>query len=377
MTISTDQLCQRLITEEGWLLLTDCDHEPPFPEEEAYWDRFDATSDPIEQDQLLMELLNETAKHLNTLPLIGGPLPDMSRLTEIEGKTHAVVMTSPALRQLKPYCYRLLVKHRPFTIRVALVIEDNVPASLTRDMLSRIGAQAREELMAEPEADEPVEENRRSAKARKKRAKALKRFPMLFELIVMGQHIQTDTRRKALNKLRQGRVLQPCVAIQGYLLDCATGSVWSTNSLSGWRRRDYFRHALRHHTESVQEIREAILNSRPGILLVVVSVAIAVLSNFGIKALVQDLGELTPVLWFAADILVPTAVVLTACCSMRLNTHVVTQMKRFLIGYFSIFSALFLALAWVPSFQHVYYLAVVGLITVVANMMGAYMMRLE
>ncbi|MFL1407235.1 hypothetical protein ACJO2E_17980 [Marinobacter sp. M1N3S26] len=377
MTLSVDQLCQRLVTEQGWLLLTDCDREPPFPEEDNYWDCFDATSDPVEQDRLFLELLDEKAKHLNALPLIGGPFPDMSSLTEIEGMTHAVVITSPALRRLKPYCSRMLVKQRPFAIKVALVIEDHVPADLNREMLSKIGAQAREELLAEPEAEEPVEESRHSAKARKKRAKALKRLPVFFELIVVGQRIQTDHRRKALRGLRQGRLRIPFVAIHGYLLDSTTGSVWSTNGLSGWRRRDYFRYALRHHTDSVPEIQEAILNSRPGALLIIASVAIAVLTNFGFKALVQDLGELTTVLWFAADILVPTAAVLTACCSMRLNTHVVTQTKRFLIGYFAVYSTLFLAFAWIPTFQHFYYLTVVGVVTTVANMMGVYMMSLE
>ena len=54
-----------------------------------------------------------------------------------------------------------------------------------------------------------------------------------------------------------------------------------------------------------------------------------------------------------------------------------TQSKRFLIGYLSAFSALFLALARVPSFQHLYYLGLVGFITTFINMMGVYMMELE
>ena len=377
MTESVDQLCQRLLTEQGWLLLTDCDHEPAFHEEDDYWDRFDATSDPVEQDLIFMELLDEKAKHLNSLPLIGGPFPDMTRLTEIDGTTHAVVMTSPVLRQLKPYCSRLLVKQRPFAIRVALVVEDHLPAGPTRDMLSRIGVQAREELLAEPELDEPTEGNRSSAKARKKRARYVKRLPVYFELIVVGQSIQTGSRRKALGKLHQGKVRRPHVAIHGYLLDSGNGSVWSTNRLTGWRRRHYFKYALKHNTDSVSHIQQAVINSRPGILIIVASIAVALLTNFGFKTLGQGHGELTAMLWLFADIVIPTAVILTACCTMRLNTHVATQTKRFLIGYLSAFSALFLGLAWVPSFQHLYYLGIVGFMTTFINMISAYMMELE
>lgn len=377
MTDSVNQLSQRLLTEQGWLVLTDCDHEPPFPEEDDYWDRFEASSDPVEQDRIFSELLDEKAKHLNSLPLIGGPLPEITALTEIEGTTHAVVITSPTLRQLKPYCSRLLVKQRPFAIRIALVIEDHVPADLTRDMLSRIGVQAREELLTVPEEDEPADESRSSAKARKKRAQALKRLPVFFELIVMGQRVQTDSRRKALGKLHQGRMRKPFVAIHGYLLDSAAGSVWSTNGLTGWRRRGYFRYALKHSTDSVSDIQKAIFNSRPGILMIVASVAIALLTNFGFKVLVQGQGELTPMLWFFGDLFIPTIVVITACCMMRLNLHMGTQTKRFLIGYFSVFSGLFLYLAWVPSLQHLYYLGLVGFITTFINLMSAYMMELE
>lgn len=377
MTLSVNQLCQRLITEQGWLLLTDCDQEPSLPEEEHFWQRIRNSNDPVEQEQLYFELQDETAKLVNALPLIGGPFPEMKALTEIDGISLVVVISSPALRQLKPYCSRVLVKRQPLAIRVAVIIEEHLPAGLTRDVLSGIGAQAREEFLGELEEDVPADESRSERKARKKREQTLKRLPLIFELIVVGQRIQTDNRRRALCKLRQRRTRGPFVGVHGYLLDSASGAVWSTNRLTGWHSRSYYRYALKHGTESVSEIREKILNSRPGILFVLASIATALLTNFGFKLLVNGQGDLSAKLWFLGDIIVPVVVITIACNMMRLNLHVATQARRFLIGYLAVYSTLFLGLAWVPTFQHCIYLVTVGFVVTITTMMGAYIKELE
>ena len=372
MTMSVDQLSTRLVIEQGWQLVADTDDDPVLPDEEEYWERVEATEDPEQKDEILVSLLQSEARLHNGMPKIGGPLPDLEMTTEQEDIPPTIVLVSPALRPLRDHCSRLLVKVRPNAIRITMLCEQNPPLSLSEEALVDAGVGIRQEIVSAVEAQEPADDSSDD----KKQKRQISRVPVCFEVMVVGSDIQTGGNQRVLEDLHRGRIRKPQVSIHGFLVDNASGEVWSTNRVTGWRRRGSLKYALAHSDETAAEIRNALATIRPSFALVVASIAVALMLSLGLKVFVV-MYDVPVAFWLLGDILIPSVVIITACSLSRVNMHAVTHTKRFLAGYLGILAALFLAVVWPPSFGAIKYMAVVGFTTCTINMTGAYFMEIE
>ncbi|PAU77888.1 hypothetical protein CK501_14455 [Halovibrio salipaludis] len=362
--------------EQGWQLVADLDEEPRLPDENERWERFETEEDPLKQDEILGELVSRQTDLFNEMPPIGGPFPDLATMIESSEFVPTFVIAVPSLRQLKPYCSRLLIKLRMGAIHVALLCEQDPPWEISPALLTDIGVEVRQRVMSDLD-DEPESQDGEAATISRQQQKAIDRTTFVFEIMVMGEGVNVERNRSALNALKQGGVRKPRVAIQGYLLEGGAKSVWSTNGMTGWRRRRYLRYALQKGAESVTQIGNTIASSRPSVGLVAASVLVALLLNAGFKGLVIAFEGLPAVLWLLGDLVIPSAVIITACSLRHLNLHAATHAKWFQIGYLGVFAALFLALVWPPSYDYVSYLGIVGVVTSTINIAGGQLMEVD
>jgi len=375
MSYLIDRLVQRYMVEESWNIIADIDEASPLPNGDELLEEAVTDVEEGAGEERLLEYYQALSQHVNASPLIGGPLPDITDIAEVDGYTTMVVATAPSLRGLKPFCARILMKSTGIAIKVRLFIDGPVPQGLTRQQLVSAGTALREEL-EEVVADNEEEMDGEVSSRVNSKTRKLQAVPIFFELIQVGSHIDTPAARAVLRELKCSFNRKDKVFISGALLDGAKNQVWTTQGLSGYQRRRRFRYALEHSDQGPVEIREAIHNSTFNWKLVLLAVIIALLATT-LKYLLQLKGDLNPLIMLLGDIAIPVVIILGTVSFNRLHYHSVRQTKYFLIGYFGVYISAISWLAWPLSLTLVLYLAKVTLIASFASMWASMMMNLE
>ncbi|PCM43905.1 hypothetical protein [Marinobacter sp. ANT_B65] len=374
-----DRLVQRSIVEQFWDIVLDTDEVPMLPNEEALLAQIEAEAETDDEasDELLLQYLDAHARHFNTAPLIGGPLPDFADIAEVDGEPIMVGIVVPSLRMLKPFCSRIVTKMSGLGIKVGLFIDGPISPGLTREQLILAGKSFREELekVAADEEDASLLEN---APKRNRKAKRKKNQPIaiIFELIQVGDHIDTPAARAALRDLKLLFNRKERVFICGTLIDSATHHVWTTSGLGGLQRRRNWRYALANSDQGPTDIREDLRNSRFNWKLVLVAVMMALFGT-GFSYYLQLQGSPRPFVMFSSDVLIPLVTILGAVSFNRLHHQSARQTKYFLIGYFGIYITAFCWLVWPVSLAFALYLAKVTLLVSFISMIASTMMELE
>lgn len=377
MSYLIDRLVQRLIVEQSWDIVLDTDEVPPLPGEDILLERLEAETDEDASDRLLLQYFETLARHVNSAPLIGGPLPDFTDVSEVEGSPVNIAVVLPALRTLKPYCRRIVTKLSGLNIRVCLFIDGSVAPELTREKLVSVGKVFRDDMAkaaaAEESASLPENTDKATSKSRRKKEQPIS---ITFELIQVGDRIDTRSAREALRQRRCTFNRKDRIFIHGTLIDSATNQAWSTSGLGGYQRRRNLRYALTHSDQSPADIREALKNRRFNWQVVLVAVIVA-LAGTSLSYYLQLQGSPKPLVMFASDILIPLVVILTAVSFNRVHDQTARQTKWFLIGYFSVYLAVWCWLVWPVSFSFIMYLAKVTFLVWITSMFASLLMELE
>lgn len=377
MSYIIDRLVQRLIVERLWTIVTDVDEVSQLPNEEALLDQLEAETDEQAQDELLIQYLESLTRHANSAPLIGGPLPDFDDVAEVDGSPINVISTAPALRTLKPYCSRIAIKVSSMAIKVALFIDGPISKELTREKLIATGKAFRADFEQALEAEEQdIAEASASKSKRKAKKKKLLPVAIVFELIQVGSHIDTPQTRAVLRALRCRFSRKDRAFISGALLDSTTKQVWTTRGIFGYLRRRNLRYELENCDQKPSEIREAIKSSTINWNTVLLSIVIAVFAT-GLNHFSQLTGDLSPLILYLGDVLIPMVVILFAVSFERLQIHSARQTKYFLIGYFGIYIGTISWMVWPLSVGLGIYMLKVTLFVSFVSMLASTMMELE
>lgn len=372
-----DRLVQRSIVEQFWDIVLDTDEVPSLPNEEALLAQIEAETDDEASDELLLQYLDAHARHFNTAPLIGGPLPDFADIVEVDGEPIMVGLVVPSLRTLKPFCSRIVTKMSGLGIKVGLFIDGPISPGLTREQLILAGNSFREDLEKVAADDEVASLLENDTKSNRK-AKKKKNQPIaiIFELIQVGDHIDTPAARTTLRELKLLFNRKDRVFVCGTLIDSATHHVWTTRGLGGLQRRRNWRYALANRDQRPADIREDLRNSRFNWKLVLVAVMVALIGT-GFSYYLQLQGSPRPLVMFSSDVLIPLVIILGAVSFNRLHNQSARQTKYCLIGYFSIYITALCWLVWPVTFAFVLYLVKVTLLVSFISMMASTMMELE
>ncbi|MBU2873131.1 hypothetical protein [Marinobacter salexigens] len=223
-----DRLVQRSIVEQFWDIVLDTDEVPSLPNEEALLAQIEAETDDEASDELLLQYLDAHARHFNTAPLIGGPLPDFADIVELDGEPIMVGLVVPSLRTLKPFCSRIVTKMSGLGIKVGLFIDGPISPGLTREQLILAGKSFREDLekvAADDEVASLLENDTKSN--RKVKKKKNQPIAIIFELIQVGDHIDTPAARATLRELKLLFNRKDRVFVCGTLIDSVIGDTHS------------------------------------------------------------------------------------------------------------------------------------------------------
>lgn len=378
MSYLIDRLVQRQIVEQSWNILLDIDEVPPFPEEEELLAKMEAETDDLASDELLVQYFETLTRHLNSAPLVGGPLPDFADIAERDGEPVNIGQVSPALRTLKPFCRRIVTKFTGMGIKVGVFMDSSVGQALTREQLIQAGNSFRQELEeaaveedAEIPADPPSSDKRKAGRKKKPLPVAI-----IFDLVLLGSHINTPSAQARLRKLECFINRKDRVFISTTLIDSATDEVWTTWRLGGLGRRRQFRYALAHIHQRPADIR-AELESRRFNWKAVLFAVITALSLTGLSYYLQLKTSLHPLIMLASDVLIPLIVILGAVSFNRLHHQATRQAKYSLIGYFGVYLPVLCWLVWPVSVAFAVYLAKVALIVSFVAVWASMMMELE
>ncbi|MEX0332903.1 hypothetical protein [Vibrio tubiashii] len=142
----------RLLIEQNFSLLIDADQSDlDLPNEESWESRLDQ-SEPDTWEQNFLAYLHERERHLESLPIVGGELTQASiqRGEEIIWSPDKVGI--PALRELKQYAKRILVKMDALNTQIILITDANYPLP-DKALLNRCANAARQKVVESFELD--------------------------------------------------------------------------------------------------------------------------------------------------------------------------------------------------------------------------------
>lgn len=317
-----NHLATRLLIEQSYEPLTDRDNYPVLPEEKQFVALYEKQTTDDARQGVLDEWLAAEREFLKKQPVVGGSLEGLHDLIDRDAFQDDVLLTSRTLRSLTRDCSRVMVQPRLSPMRVAVIVEGEIPPALDPANLAAASRQIQEELDFDPWDDGPIDE-------------AVYRRPMLYELIVVDASNKAEGHKRRLTQLARRSRKTPGVTIRGYYLNSETGQGWSTARFADWRQRAFLSHALRNPPESGEALIRSISDQgKPWMALAAVP-AIALATIFLIKALLPSLDS-----WamLPRDIGVPVVVLMLACLLRRRRLHTNTLIELFP----AIYSLLFL-----------------------------------
>lgn len=366
----TDSLIQRLYIEENYGLVADVDEQGlELPDKERWEEAITNEEDEDRLDELLAQLDDAfEAQQDGWHPLGGVRRPEFR---DMEGKPYkAPLFTAPTLLPLGQYAKAILAKNTLQATRIMVIFERTLPKTLTQEQLLGVGETlARWQVFGDEAAN---------TKDNAKKHKAIKTSPVLIELVVIGDRVDSPAQRRDLKALTKRFNPRQKVLVSAHMVDTGSQKVWSSTLPWSRRRRKNLYHALQHSHQSEADMMQAVQSSGKNPVLVAVGILSALSAHIGAQALVVfgDLIESGLGFWLP-HLLAPLVAILTTLQSARIK-HEVDQLARvILLVYLPLYAGTTLYILWPPQLLLVGLMGLAGFLLWSITLATATMMKFD
>lgn len=342
MTELADRIATRLIVEKGYAILADRDDYPVLPEESELKARLDQEQDETTARRISTEWVEADRRLLKQQPLIGGALEAFPQLIDKEVYQSDIFVVSRTLRSMTRNCTRVLIKRSVSPVRIALIVEGDVPAELVPASFGASSRDIQRELnyVPDPYEDELLQDDLDYCS------------PLELEVIVLDNSQRSAKIRQRLHRLADDARKTRAVQVVGLHSIARYGKTWTTSPLKSWRQAWFVRHALRRPASNLDNvIKDASVNHKPWLRsgLVVLLTLVAGLSGRFLLPATDLWVELV------RDVLVPGSVISLACWLQRVRvqhfTYVTWAPPLYSVLMFLSIIAVFLANSVTPTIE--------------------------